>query len=119
MCATTDLALDRLTLRASICRPRQHGVLTGHPTFTGALPPARYALGHAGRDEHPSVSVLDQHRALGLTQPAASEAYVSKLIVAAAITPHVCTLFPDRRSPRDGLPIDQVAPGLASAIGPL
>src|SRR5215211_8002380 len=118
MCATTDLALDRLTLRAGARRPRQHGVLTGHPTFTGALAPARYALGHAGRDEHPGVPVLDQHRALGLTQPAASEAYVSKLIVAAAITPHVFTLFPNRRSPRDALPIAQVASGLASAMGP-
>jgi hypothetical protein len=68
--AAAQAALDRLAVAARVGRPGQHGVLGGHPAEPAAAPPPRHVLGDAGSAQHAGPAELDQHRALGVFEPA-------------------------------------------------
>ena len=75
-----DAPAHRLPVRAGVGRTRQHRVLRGDPAQAAAASPARDPLGHAGRDEHAGLPELDQHRALGVLEPAAGERHRPQLV---------------------------------------
>ena len=58
---------------AGVGRPRQHGVLGGHPAEAAAAPPARHLLGDARGAQHPGTAEFHQHRPLGVVEPAAGQ----------------------------------------------
>ncbi len=85
MCATADPSPNRLAVRAGVGGARQHRVLGGHPSLSRTLAPAGHALGHRCGAQDAGLPELDQHRSLGVTEPAAGDRDGTKLIGRAAI----------------------------------
>src|SRR5690606_8254871 len=85
--AAADAALDRLPVGAGVGRRGEHRVLRRHPPETGALAPARHALGGRGGTQDAGPAELDQHRAGRVIEPVPGEADRAQFVVGAAVLP--------------------------------
>src|SRR5256886_14243581 len=81
----TDLALHALPLGAGGRGTGQHRVLGGDPAEPGALTPAGYPFGDAGRTQHPGRAELDKHRPFRVRAPLPGRGDRHQLVGAASI----------------------------------